>query len=207
MSGVLLTGFEPFADDPVNPSGDAVRLAAELWDGPETLVTAVLPVTFADAGVRLRALIAEHDPDVVLATGLASGRSTVSIERVAVNLIDASIPDNAGAQPVDAPCVPGGPPAWFATVPVKAIARAVAAAGIPSSLSLSAGTYVCNHVFSNAVDAGRRAGFIHVPWGTGQAPHDEPELPVADLARAFVIAARTALDVHDDEATPGGAVH
>jgi pyroglutamyl-peptidase len=207
MTGVLLTGFEPFADDPVNPSGDAVRLAAQLWDGPETLITAVLPVTFADAAVRLRALIAEHDPDVVLATGLAGGRSTVCVERVAVNLIDARIPDNAGAQPVDEPCVPGGPAAWFATVPVKAMARAVAAAGIPASLSLSAGTYVCNHVFANAVDAARRAGFIHVPWGTGQAPHGEAELPLADLARAFVVAARTALDVHDDEATPGGAVH
>jgi len=193
VSGVLLTGFEPFADDPVNPSGDAVRLAAELWQGPEELVTAVLPVTFADAAVRLRALIAEHDPEVVLATGVAGGRATVSIERVAVNLIDARIPDNAGMQPVDVPSVPGGPPAWFATVPVKAIASAVAAAGIPSSLSMSAGTYVCNHVFANAVDAARRAGFIHVPWGAGQAPHGEPELPLADLARAFVIAARTAL--------------
>jgi len=207
VSGVLLTGFEPFGDDPVNPSGEAVQLAAGLWDGPETLTCAVLPVEFATAAARLRELIATHRPDVVLATGLAGGRRAVSIERVAVNLVDARIPDNAGAQPVDLPCVPGGPAAWFATVPVKAIASAIAAAGIPSALSLSAGSYVCNHVFAHAVDAAPRAGFIHVPWGAGQAPHGEPELRVDDMARAFVIAARTALDVPADDAEPGGSLH
>lgn len=207
MSGVLLTGFAPFGADPVNPSGQAVRRAERMWHGPEPLTTAVLPVVFADAARRLRALIAEHDPEVVLATGLAGGRAAVSIERVAVNLIDARIPDNAGAQPVDVPCVPGGPSAWFATVPVKAIARAVSDAGIGCALSLSAGSYVCNHVFAHAVDAAPRAGFIHVPWATGQAPDGEPELPLDDLARAFVVAARTALDVHTDAAWPGGTLH
>jgi pyroglutamyl-peptidase len=92
-------------------------------------------------------------------------------------------------------------------VPVKAIASSLAGAGIPCAPSLSAGSYVCNHVFAHAVDAAPRAGFLHVPWGTGQAPHGEPELPVSDMARAFVVAARTALDVHEDAATPGGALH
>ncbi|WP_029145672.1 pyroglutamyl-peptidase I [Microbacterium luticocti] len=210
MAGILLTGFEPFATDRVNPSAEAVRLAADLWPGPEPLVTAVLPVTFDGAARRLRELIAAHDPDVVIATGLAGGRPAVSVERVAVNLVDAGIPDNAGAQPVDVPCVPGGPPAWFATLPVKRIVAAVSGSGIPCALSLSAGSYVCNHVFAHAMDAARpgvRAGFIHVPWGTGQAPRGEPELPVADMARALVIAARTALDEATDAATPGGALH
>nr|WP_274637522.1 pyroglutamyl-peptidase I [Microbacterium bovistercoris] len=210
MPGVLLTGFEPFAGDAANPSGDAVRLAPSLWDGPEPLTTAVLSVTFAGAAQRLRELIAAHEPDVVIATGLAGGRDAVSIERVAVNLIDARIPDNAGAQPVDLPCVPGGPAAWFATVPVKAMTVAVTDRGIPCRLSLSAGSFVCNHVFAHAMDAvasGARAGFVHVPWATGQAPGGEPELPLDDIARALVTAARTALDVRVDAAEPGGALH
>lgn len=210
MTTVLLTGFEPFGADPANPSRDAVRRAAALWDGPETLVVDVLPVTFSGAAARLRALIAQHDPAVVIATGVAGGRRAISVERVAVNLVDARIPDNDGDQPVDTPCVPDGPPAWFTTLPAKAIVQAVADAGIPCDLSLSAGSYVCNHVFAHAQDAagpGVRAGFIHVPWGTGQSPHGEPELPIEDMARAFVIAARTALDAASDLAVPGGALH
>ena len=101
MHTVLLTGFEPFADDPTNPSGDAVRLVADAWTGPERLVTAVLPVAFAAAAEALRALIDEHSPGLVIATGLAGGRTSVTPERVAINLIDARIPDNDGAQPSD----------------------------------------------------------------------------------------------------------
>lgn len=207
---VLLTGFEPFAGDAANPSGDAVRLVAQRWSESELLVTAVLPVSFDAAAAQLRRLIAAHDPAVVIATGLAGGRPGISVERVAVNLIDARIPDNAGDQPVDTRSVADGPAAWFSTLPVKAIAAAVAGAGIPCTLSLSAGTYVCNHVFAHAVDAvrpGVRAGFIHVPWAAGQAPHDEPELPIDDIARALAIACRTALDVPEDAATPGGTLH
>lgn len=102
---VLVTGFEPFGGDSANPSGDAVRtLAAEGLGGlAATLVTAVLPVTFAGSATRIRELIATHRPDIVIATGLAGGRSAIGVERVAVNLLDARIPDNAGDQPVDLP--------------------------------------------------------------------------------------------------------
>lgn len=210
MAGVLLTGFEPFGGDAANPSGEAVRRAASAWPGSEPLTVDVLPVTFAGAAARVRELIAEHDPDVVICTGLAGGREAVSVERVAVNLLDARIPDNAGAQPVDVPCVPGGPAAWLSTLPVKAVVRDVAAAGIPCRLSLSAGTFVCNHVFATVMDAARpgtRAGFIHVPWGTRQAPRGVPSMPVDDMARALVIACRTALDAASDVHTPGGTLH
>lgn len=210
MTGVLLTGFEPFGGAAANPSADAVRLAADRWRGPEPLAVGILPVTFAGSGPRLRALLAEHDPEVVIAVGVAGGRSSIGVERVAVNLRDARIPDNAGAQPSSGPSVPGGPPAWFATLPVKRIVRDVRAAHIPCELSLSAGTFVCNNVFAHAMDAALarvRAGFIHVPWATGQAPHGEPELPLADIARALSIAARTALDAPDDVDEPGGTLH
>ena len=212
MTTVLLTGFEPFAGDAVNPSGDAVQLVAGEWSGSETLVTAVLPVAFAGAAERIRELIGEHSPDVVIATGLAGGRSEISIERVAVNLIDARIPDNEGAQPVDAESVPGGPDARFSSLPVKAIVRDIAAAGIPSSLSTSAGTFVCNHVFSVITDAaaaraGARAGFIHVPWSETGGPEGEPTLPLSDIARALSIAVRTTLDTPGDITVVGGSLH
>lgn len=211
MTTVLLTGFEPFGGDAVNPSGQAVGLAAAGWTGPEVLVTAVLPVTFAGAAAELDRLVAEHSPDVVVATGLAGGRRGVTIERVAVNLLDARIPDNEGAQPIDQPSIAGGPAALFTSLPVKAIVQDAAAAGIPTSLSTTAGTFVCNHVFyraaSWAADNGRRAGFIHVPWGTGQAPADEPELPVADIAQALLVAVRTTLGTPVDVTAVGGSLH
>lgn len=211
MTTVLLTGFEPFGTDAVNPSGDAVRLVAARWNGPERLVTDILPVTFAGSAARLHELIAEHRPDIVIATGLAGGRSRISVERVGVNLIDARIPDNEGDQPVDAPSLPGGPAAAFSSLPVKAIVRDVAAAGIPVELSLSAGSYVCNHVLMHAAawasEAGTRAGFIHVPWAQGQAPNGEPELPLDAMARAFEIALRTTLDTEDDLHVTGGSLH
>jgi pyroglutamyl-peptidase len=210
MRTVLLTGFEPFGADAVNPSGDAVRLVASRWTGPEKLVADVLPVTFAGAATRLAFLLDEHDPDVVVCVGLAGGRSRISVERVGVNLIDARIPDNDGVQPVDVPSLPGGPAAVFASLPVKAIVRDAAALGIPIETSLSAGSFVCNHVMVHAgVWAGahgRRAGFIHVPWAAGQAQGGEPELELETIARGLEVAIRTSLDVDEDLAVPGGAL-
>jgi len=195
---VLLTGFEPFGLDAVNPSQDAVRLVQSRWGGPERLVADILPVSFARAADRMDALLALHDPHVVVAVGVAGGRSRVSVERVGVNLIDARLPDNDGAQPVDVPVLPGAPAAMFASLPVKQIVRDVAAAGIPVELSLSAGLYVCNQTLVRtaawAERHRRRAGFIHVPWATGQAPGGEPELPLEEIARAVEIAIRTSLD-------------
>lgn len=212
MTTVLLTGFEPFAGDGANPSGDAVRLVAAAWGGPETLVTDVLPVTFAGAAHRLAELVAAHSPDIVIATGLAGGRTAISVERVAVNLADARIPDNAGAQPRDEPSWPGGPVGHFASLPVKAIVRDVAAAGIPCELSHSAGTYVCNHVFYHAAmlaaaHSGMRVGFLHVPWAAESAPAGTAALPLADIARAFEIALRTSIREHADADAVGGALH
>ena len=211
MTTVLLTGFEPFGGDAANPSGAAVELVAERWSGPERLVTAILPVSFRGAAQRLRALMAEHRPDVVIATGLAGGRAAIGVERVAVNLIDARIPDNDGEQPIDAPSVEGAVPAHFATLPVKELARHIADAGIPAEVSYSAGTFVCNHVFFTALQvaaSGTRAGFVHVPWSSEHAPSpDVAALPLADIVRALEIAVRTSIDVPVDTAGSAGALH
>ena len=208
---VLVTGFEPFGGDAVNASAEAVTALAGRWAGPEELVTAILPVEF-DAVRRadgpLLRLLDEHAPDVVVAVGLAGGVSEVRVERVAINLMDARIPDNGGAQPVDAPVVDGGPAARFTTLPAKAAVAAVREAGIPAGVTYSAGTYVCNATFYALQHALAErpevlSGFVHVPRTTEElsardsesAPTGggEPHLPVDALARALEIVVRTAL--------------
>lgn len=220
MTTVLLTGFEPFGGDGSNPSAEAVRLVAATWAGPAELITAILPVTFTDAAASVRGLIEEHRPDIVIATGLAGGRTAVTPERVAINLIDARIPDNAGRRPVDEQVVPGAPAAYFSTLPVKSIARDLRAAAIPSEVSFTAGTFVCNQVFYAVMhdsalreerehDASRpavRAGFIHVPYSSERAPTDAAALPLADIARALQIAVHTSIRSSRDAEISAGIV-
>lgn len=200
---VLVAGFEPFGGAATNPSADAVRRLATTWEGPEPLVTTVLPVTFADAAAALLTLVDEHAPRLVVATGLAEGRAAVTPERVAINLADARIPDNAGARPRDEPVVAGGPAAYFSTLPVKAITAALEEGGYPAAVSHTAGTFVCNHVFYALLHhlAGREgtpAGFVHLPAAS--------VLPVAEQAAALRVVLRTALDLPRDLPLPGGAI-
>jgi pyroglutamyl-peptidase len=174
---ILLTGFEPFAGDVRNPSG----MVAAALDGVETgggrVSAEVLPCVFGGApGVLLRA-IARVRPDVVVCLGLAGGRTGLTVERVAINVDDARIPDNAGRQPVDRPVAAGGPVGYWSTLPIKAIVEDLREAGFPAAVSQTAGTFVCNHVFyalMHAAAAGvaptvRRAGFVHLPWLPEQA--------------------------------------
>ncbi len=201
MTRVLLTGFEPFADAPVNPSWDAVELVGETWRGEAEVVVARLPVEFRRAAAELIALVEVHAPDVVIAVGVAEGRAGVTPERIAVNLDDAPIPDNAGNQPVDQPVVRGADAAIWSTLPVKDIVAAIRASGLPASASLSAGSFVCNHVFYALQHAlrGREtaSGFIHVPASPemklGAAL---PTMTVADIAAALTIALEVSVAHH-----------
>jgi pyroglutamyl-peptidase len=221
---VLVTGFEPFGGDAVNASAEAVGALAASWMGPDELITAVLPVAFEEVrapdGPLLR-LLDEHAPDVVVAAGLAAGITHVRLEQVAINLMDARIPDNRGAQPVDVAVADGGPAAWFTTLPVKAAAAAVREAGIPAGVSYSAGTYVCNATFYALQHALAErpqvlSGFVHVPRTTEEvgggaaasalSDGGEPHLPRATLARALEIVARTALAAARGEVAEPGAV-
>ena len=157
---ITVTGFEPFGGSSLNASWEAVRRL----DGVEK---ALLPVSFVRAGERIRKIVADG-PDAILCVGEAGGRSAVSVERVAVNLMDARIPDNDGAQPVDAPIAPG-PAAYFTALPSREIVARMRRAGLPAELSYTAGTYVCNALFYALMHAvstcGKPipAGFIHVP--------------------------------------------
>ncbi len=163
------------------------------------LHTTVLPTCFGTALDRLAAAIEALRPDAVLAVGEAGGRTGLSVERVAINLDDARIADNAGRQPLDQAVVAGAPDAYFATLPVKAMAAAIRTAGLEASVSYSAGTFVCNHVFfglRHLAETRRptmRCGFVHVPWMPEQAPADAPAMPSDAVARGLAAALAAAL--------------
>ena len=184
---ILLTGFEPFGGDAINPSEELLRGFEGRTIAGHRVATALLPVTFRDSVEALVREIETHRPAFVPGVGQAGGRARVSVERVAINLIDARIPDNAGAQPVDVPVIPGAPGAYFPTLPVKVMLRAMQEAGVPAELSLSAGTYVCNAVFFALAHLAAtrwpalRTGFVHVPWLPAQAAA-HANAPSMDLA-------------------------
>lgn len=167
--GVLVTAFEPFGKHETNPTIAAAEAVTRECPG---VVTEVLPVEFDAATARVRELIDEHQPHTVISLGLAAGRAEITPERVAINVMDAPIPDNSRAQPIDEPVIEGGPAALFLTLPNKAIVQVLKDEGIPASLSNSAGTYVCNAVafaaaeYAQASGSEVRTGFIHVPSAT-----------------------------------------
>ncbi|GAA2087517.1 pyroglutamyl-peptidase I [Streptomyces albiaxialis] len=214
---VLLTGFEPFEGYGDNPSWTAAeRLAAEPPKGLE--VSAVrLSCVYRRSLEELRTAVAEHRPSLVLALGQAGGRPDLTVERVAINVDDARIPDNAGQEPIDEPIVPDGPAAYFSTLPVKACVAASRAAGIPASVSQSAGTFVCNHVFYGLAHLlatehpDVRGGFVHVPF----APHQVVErdragaasMSVRDMATGLAAMLEAAATTTTDIRETGGATH
>ena len=174
MKTVLLTGFEPFGGETINPSWELARsLDGQLIAG-HRVQARLLPCVFGEALSALNAALAETRPELVLALGQAGGRTELSLERVAINVDDARIADNAGAQPIDEPVVADAPAAYFTTLPIKAIVAGLRAAGYPAGVSQTAGTFVCNHVFYGLQHALRerpevRSGFMHIPYLPEQA--------------------------------------
>lgn len=214
-SPILLTGFEPFGGEPVNPSREiALALDGESIAG-HRVVAAVLPVAFAPAPLLLENLIDQHRPALALALGQAGGRSELSLERVAVNLVDARIPDNENLQPFDRAVVEGAPVAYFSSLPVKAMQARLRTLGIPCALSMSAGTYLCNQVFYALAHliatrhAGLRGGFMHVPWLPEQATRHsgEPSMALATMIEGVRAALECAVTTADDLAVAGGSTH
>jgi pyroglutamyl-peptidase len=209
----LVTGFEPFDNDAVNPAAEALRLLPPRV-GDLAIVTRVLPTAFGRALDILADALATTEPDIVLCVGLAGGRAALSLERVAINIDDARIADNAAAQPIDRPVVAGGPAAYFTNLPIKAAVAALRAAGLPAIVSNTAGTFVCNHVFYGLMHLaatarpGLRGGFLHVPYLPSQAArHDgAPSMAAADIARGIEIVLAVAASRHDDIAAAEGAI-
>ena len=180
MERILLTGFEPFSNSSVNPSQEVIKKIVH----PSLIAKEVLPVTFYGAAKRSIELIELHTPTVVLALGQATGISQIAAEQVAINLDDARIPDNEGNAPQDRAIVPDGPDAYFTTLPIKKIVDRLNDSAIPASISLSAGTFVCNHIFysiqHHCIGKGIKSGFIHLPLMQEQST-EFPGLPTMSI--------------------------
>ena len=197
---VLVTGFEPFGGEAVNPSMQAVLGLRAAPPAGVALCTEILPVSLRRMPAALRAAVARHRPDLALATGLAGGRAQVAVERIGINLDEFRIADNDGAQPVEAPVIADGPAAYFATIPVRAVAAALRDAGVPAEVSNSAGTHLCNHALYllghlAATDRpGLRFGFLHLPFLPAQAAQHrgQPSMDLATQVLALQVAIVTA---------------
>lgn len=196
MKHLLITGFDPFGGESVNPAWEAVRRLPDTV-GDYRLTRIQIPTRFALAAQTVLAAAEADNPDVILCVGQAGGRSAVTPERIAINLSDARIPDNGGYQPAEQPIDPSGPDGIFATVPVSAMARAIREAGISGQVSLSAGAFVCNdtlyRLLRHYAGTDTRVGFIHVPFLPEQAKEGVPSMTL-DQIIAGLTAAICALD-------------
>ena len=214
MPTVLVTGFEPFGGETLNPSWEVVKQLEGATIENCRVVTRQLPCVFGESLTVLNAAIDELQPSVILAIGQAGGRVDITVERVAINVDDARIPDNRGQQPVDVEIVPGGPAAWFSSLPIKAMVSALQEAGVPASVSQTAGTFVCNHVMYGLLhkigsQSEVRGGFIHIPYLPEQAAAHAgaPSMAAQTVKRGLEIAIAVAIRQQADVKITGGATH
>ena len=193
---ILITGFEPFGGESVNPAYEAVKLLPDMA-GDIQIVKMEIPTVFGEAGKVVETGILQHQPDAVICVGQAGRRADIGVERVAINLVEASIPDNAGNQPMDVKVQEDGDTAYFATIPVKAMVKNIKDHGIPASISYTSGTYVCNSVMYDLlylIDRkypSIRGGFIHVPYATEQGvgkPVGTATMELSTISKALLYA-------------------
>ena len=215
MRNILVAGFGPFGGEPVNPALEAIRLLdGRIVEGC-SIATRELPVTRFEAIRAIENFIAETDPVLLLAVGEARGRLESTPERVAINVDDFRIPDNGGFQPVDEPIVAGAPAAYWSTLPIKAMVMAMRGAGIPASVSNSAGTFVCNHLFyglmHHLAQHGNkiRGGFVHIPYLPEQPARlgGQPSMAVETIVKGLEVALNAAMAHETDIAAGDGKTH
>lgn len=189
MKKLLITGFEPFGGEKINPSWEAVTRLPDKISG-YSLIKLNIPVVFGEAAKKVIDAAENLGADAILCIGQAGGRSMVTPELVAINLRYAKIPDNNGSQPEDDPIISDGKTAYFSTLPMRKMAEAIKSSGLPSQLSYSAGAYVCNDLLytllSHFENAETRVGFIHVPYSTEQ--NKEPAMNIDDIIKSLIIA-------------------
>ena len=212
---VLVTGFDPFGGEAVNPAFEAVKLLPDEIAGAE-IIKLEIPTVFSKCGPAVEEGIKKYEPDIVINVGQAGGRSCVTIEQVAVNLAEARIPDNDGEQPSDEPVQKDGAPAYYATIPVKAIVKNIRDHGIPCHISYTAGTYVCNCIMYNVLHMAAtkysniRAGFIHVPFAAQQAvekPNGTPFMSLEMIADSLKYAIEATVKNKEDITGIMGETH
>lgn len=210
---VLLTGFDPFGGDTVNPSWEAVkRLNGEVVEDV-SIAAEQIPTVFHHSAAVLEQAIEKHDPDVVICVGQAGGRAHITPERIAINIDDALIPDNEDREPIDEPIAAHGPAAYWSALPIKLIVKELRKNGIPASVSNSAGTFVCNHLFYQLMhridrtSANIRGGFIHIPFLPEQTvDKHEPSLSLETIVEGLRIAAVTSALHEKDIRETGGSL-
>jgi len=197
---ILVTAFEPFGGDEINPSQTTLQLLPEQIDSAQ-LYKLVLPVVFYEATEKLYQAIEEIKPHAVLSLGLAGGRRGISVEKIAINLIDARIADNAGNQPHDLPIINEGPAAYFSSLPVREIVENLQKEGLPAQISYSAGTFVCNQVMYGLLDYLHKhqpsaiGGFIHLPYLDSLVKDDQTAfLTQAQMSQGVETAIRTIIE-------------
>ena len=199
---IIVTGFDPFGGEKINPSIECVKALPEI-EGVE-LIRLELPTVFKESAKRLNEVINDVKPDAVLSVGQAGGRTGITMERIAINVDDARIPDNISQQPIDEEIQVEGEAAYFSTLPIKRIVKAIREAGISAEVSNSAGTFVCNHIMYQSLFAATKAdkpfkaGFMHIPFIPEQTT-DKPSLPLEESTKALQIAIETIRDYLNDE--------
>ena len=208
---VLITGFDPFGGESINPAWEAVKAMENNIDGIE-VIKLQIPTVFRKSAEKLFEGIEEHKPNVVICVGQAGGRYDMSIERVAINMDDGRIPDNEGYQPIDTAVYEDGENAYFSTLPIKGIVEEIKAAKIPASVSNTAGTYVCNHImysllyYISKINLDIKGGFIHVPYITEQVVDKKnmPYMEVSTITRALESAVKALNKYEVDVKVSGG---
>ena len=192
---ILVTGFDPFGSDKINPAIEAVKRLPDTIKGAK-IIKLEIPTVFNKSAQVVHQAIVKEQPDYVLNVGQAGGRSALTPERVAININDGRIPDNDGYQPLDEPIQPDGDTAYFTQLPIKAMAKAIRAAGLPAIVSNTAGTYVCNHIFYQVQYMRTKefpklkAGFIHIPFLPEQVitRPNQPSMALADIVKGLAAA-------------------
>lgn len=209
---VLITGFDPFGGEKINPAWEAVSTMKDSIAGAE-VIKLQIPTVFRKSIEKLDKAIEENNPDIVICIGQAGGRFDVTPERVAINIDDARIKDNEGNQPIDTDIYEDGEPAYFSTLPIKAIVKEINNNGLPASVSNTAGTFVCNHIMYGLmylIDKkynNIRGGFIHVPFIPQQVveKRNTPAMALEDIVKALECAVKAAIENHKDIKEIGGA--
>ena len=214
MKKILLAGFDPFGEEEVNPATEAVKCMNEEVIENYVVSTIEVSTIFDKCIEQLTDAINRINPDLVICVGQAGGRPDISIERVAINVNDARIPDNNGNQPIDTPVIPLGPSAYWSTLPIKAIVKSLKEDGIPASVSQTAGTFVCNHIFYGLMHelasnhSSVRGGFIHIPFlpeQTAEKP-EQPSMSLDIIVKGLRGAISTAILNKEDVKAAGGQI-
>lgn len=210
---ILVTGFDPFGGEPINPAIESVKLLPKEIEGAEIIALEIPTVVHKSLQV-IQDAVKKYEPDMVLSIGQAGGRSDITVERIGINIDDCRIKDNEGNQPIDEPIFKDGPAAYFVNLPIKAMVEEIRKIGIPASVSNTAGTFVCNHVtygvrhMLELEGKGRKSGFIHIPYLPQQVVEKagQPSMALDDIVKGLTAAISAMVKYEEDIKSTGGTI-